>query len=329
MSSLATRSLRRAAASPEPAGRGSGAATVRASIPRVVVVSRPTDYEELLCRHGTRAQASFFLASRQVSIDEAEARHHTHQAALADIASEIPTKWRRSRVPRAELSRFVFEPGDVVVAVGQDGLVANVAKYLDGQQVVGVNPLAGVNAGVLVRHTVAASAERIARAAEGRAQLEERTMVEAQVDDGQRLIALNEIYLGHRSHQSARYAVTLEGRTERQSSSGLIVATGTGATGWSLSIARSTGATELLPAPTERALAFFVREAWPSPATGTALVRGRVGEAEGGARQLVVTSEMNEGGVVFGDGIEDDRLVLGWGMRVELRVAERTLRLVV
>jgi len=303
-----------------------GAGTTRASIPRVVVVSRPTEYEELLRRHGTRAQAAFFLGERRSTLDEIEARHEAQARALNAVAADIPTRWRRSRVPRAELSRFVFEPGDVVVALGQDRLVANVAKYPDAPTVTCVDPPPGRNAGALVRFRAEAAGAAIAAAAEGRARIEARTMVEARLDDGQRLIALNEIYLGHRTHQSSRYRVALGGREERQSSSGLIVASGTGATGWSLSIARAVGATELLPGPTEPALSYFVREAWPSPATGTSLVCGRLG-VKGDAQELTVTSEMGQDGVLFGDGIEDDRVSFGWGVRVTLGVAPQTLRL--
>src|SRR6266700_6241111 len=38
------------------------------------------------------------------------------------------------------LPNFVFGPEDIVVALGQDGLVANTLKYLNGQPLVGVNP---------------------------------------------------------------------------------------------------------------------------------------------------------------------------------------------
>jgi hypothetical protein len=37
---------------------------------------------------------------------------------------------------------------------------------------------------------------------------------------------------------------------------------------------------------------------------------------------------MDDGGVVFGDGIEDDRLDFAWGMRLRIAVAEQRLNLV-
>ena len=49
--------------------------------PRVVVVHRATEYEELLARHGTRGQAAFFLANRGGSLDELERRHEAQAAA--------------------------------------------------------------------------------------------------------------------------------------------------------------------------------------------------------------------------------------------------------
>lgn len=108
--------------------------------PRAVVVHRRTELDELLGRHGTRQQAAFFLSTRGRSLDEVELRHAAQQAALQAVSSSIPLEWRRGMVERADLDRFVFGPEDVIVAVGQDGLVANVAKYLSEQIVVGLNP---------------------------------------------------------------------------------------------------------------------------------------------------------------------------------------------
>jgi hypothetical protein len=294
------------------------------SVPRIVVVARPTEYAALLVRHGTREQARFFLDTRGRSIDEVEARDAAHRAALATVSAAIPADWRRARVLRSDLDRFLFEPSDIVVTVGPSGLVANVAKYLDGQPVIGVSPDAALDGAVLARHAPGDAAVLIRLAAEGRARIEERTMVEAVLDDGQRVLALNEVFLGHASHQSARYLLRSPDGGEHQSSSGIVVTTGTGATGWGRSIVLERHSAMRMPLPDEPALAWFVREAWPAPAFGTARTEGRVAAGE----TLEIVSELDEGGVIFGDGIEQDRIEFGWGVLARVRVARERLRLV-
>jgi hypothetical protein len=289
-----------------------------------VVVTRASEYAALLTRHGTEPQVRFFLEQRGQTLDAVRLRHDRWMAALDAVSQAIPADWRRARVNRPELSRFLFEPGDLVVATGQDGLVANLAKYLHGQLVLGINPDAEQFDGILVPHPPGRAKKLLAAMAAGRAEVEERTMVSARLDDGQSLLALNEIFVGHRSHQSARYRLRLGNREERQSSSGLIVATGTGATGWARSINGERAHPLQLPKPTDWALALFVREPFPSIASGTSLDGGLVN----GHGQLEIVSEMDDGGVVFGDGIEDDRLDFAWGMHLRVEVAEQRLRLV-
>jgi NAD kinase len=294
------------------------------SVPRVVIVSRLTEYAGLLARHATREQAKFFLETRERSIDEVEARDHAQQAALTTVSAAIPAEWRRARVERGDLDRFLFEPVDIVVTVGQSGLVANVAKYLDDQPVIGIDPEPSRDGGVLARHVPKQASLLIRTAAAGHGAIEERTMVEASLDDGQRVLALNEIFVGHRSHQSARYALAWHGDHERQSSSGIVVTTGTGATGWGRSIGMERHTTLEMPRPEDPSLAFFVREAWPSPTFGVSITEGRLGPND----ELAVVSEMDDGGVVFGDGIEPDRVEFGWGVQATVRLAARRLRLV-
>ncbi|MFD6164233.1 hypothetical protein ACFWFR_03535 [Oerskovia sp. NPDC060287] len=337
---------------------------------RVVVVHRRTELDELLDRHATRGQAEFFLRTRGRTLAAVQERHDTVTEARARVAAAIPEGWRRADVERADLGRFLVAPEDVVVVVGQDGLVANVAKYLTDQPVLGVDPQPGTNAGALVRLDVptavgllqragratraeTARQETGGRTAGGRGagrpddgapghalglRTEDLTTVRASLDDGQVLTALNEVFVGHPSHQSARYRIAADGpgdtaggrgasrgsvRNERQSSSGVIVATGAGATGWCASIARERGGRRL-PGPTDPALAWFVREAWPSPATGADLTEGLLDA--GGELRLTVESDQL---VVFGDGVESDRLVASWGQEVTVRVGENRLRLVV
>ncbi len=293
--------------------------------PRAVLVHRRTELEELLARHGTRGQAAFFLSSRGRDIDHVAARHHAVRAAIAAVTSAVPAGWRRGMVERADLARFLFEPGDIIAAVGQDGLVANLAKYLDGQIVIGINPEPGRNPGVLVTHPPEATPALLAAAVSPRAgeYAERRSMVQALTDDGQQLTALNEIYIGQASHQTARYTLTLPGgRTEPQASSGLMVSTGTGATGWCRSAWLERKSTMVLPAPAEQRLAWFVREAWPSPATGTTLTEGDLTTG-----QSLTLSAQSDQLVVFGDGIETDAIPLAWGQAASIRLATQTLHL--
>ncbi|MGP4111406.1 hypothetical protein ACTWP5_10870 [Streptomyces sp. 4N509B] len=294
--------------------------------PRAVLVHRTTEYEELLARHGTHGQAAFFLSSRGRAIEEVAERHHRTRRALAAVASAVPATWRQSRVERADLDRFLFGPEDVVVVVGQDGLVANVAKYLAGQPVVGIDAEPGRNRGVLVRHRPT-DAARLLPAAPAARGVEELTMVEAVADDAERLLALNEIYVGSPTHQTARYRLAPPGTREAgeaQASSGVVVGTGTGATGWLLSLwaQRQPGEGLTLPRPSDPRLVWCVREAWPSPTTGTSRTTGEL--ASGQRLHLTVETDRL---VAFGDGIESDALDLTWGQTVRLGVADTALRL--
>ena len=142
-------------------------------------------------------------------------------------------------------------------------------------------------------------------------------------DDGQELTALNEIYLGQPSHQTARYTCGCRhGQAEAQASSGLIVATGTGGRLVPVGVA---GAAQLTRAagPADRGrLAWFVREAWPSPTTGTVFTEGSLA----GGEVLEVTAESDQL-VLFGDGVESDTVPLTWGQTARLRISSRSLRL--
>jgi hypothetical protein len=252
---------------------------------------------------------------------------HDRQAGVVDqVESSIPADQRRVLLSRADLPRFLFNEDDIVIAIGQDGLIPNAAKYLRGQPVIGINPDPERYDGVLCVHAPSAvdALLRWARCetVPGLA-IQHRTMATAVRDDGQALLALNEIFVGHRTHQSARYRIDDGKRAERHSSSGVICATGTGSTGWARSISEQRGL-EGLPDPEEERLSWFVREPFPSVATQTGMDFGRIDSGD----RLLITSEMGEGGVIFADGIEADWIEFVEGQEVAIRIAPRPLNLV-
>lgn len=291
--------------------------------PRAVVVTRPSDLDRFMARHATRGQAEFFLARRGQSLKELEHQDALLKAAILQARQAIPDDWSTVMVERQDLDRFLFTDRDIVVAIGQDGLVANLAKYLTGQPVIGVTPAASLGAGVLTTTPARRLKALLPQVAAADMVIEARTMVEARLDDGQSLIALNELFIGHRSHQSARYLMRADEQEEFQSSSGVIVSTGTGLTGWARSILTATHRAVSF-SPEDRAAVYFTREPWPSRTTGCDLVFGAVQPDKG----LAVVSRMNDGGVIFADGLEQDFLRFDWGVQASIGLAERTLNLV-
>ena len=150
-------------------------------------------------------------------------------------------------------------------------------------------------------------------------------MLVAEREDGQRLLSLNELFVGHRTHQSARYRLRVGKLEERQSSSGIICATGTGCTGWALSIARQRRIEKQLPTPELDHGVWLVREPFPSVHTKVSLDFGPIAHGA----ELEIVSEMAEDGVVFADGIEADRLEFADGHSLRIGLAEQKLALVV
>ncbi len=295
--------------------------------PRVVLVTRVSPWQAQVQQHGTDDHARFVLTSRGRDPEPLVELHRQVSAAIHTVSAAIPLAWRRARIDRAELDRFLFEPEDVIVVVGQDGLVANAAKYLDGQLVIGIDGTPGHNAGVLAPHRTEAASDLLDRAGVGRPdRVEARTLVDARLDDGRLLWGLNEVFAAHRSLQSARYELAHGSRRERQSSSGVVVATGTRPTGWASSIHRNRRCDVVLPNPTEPRRV----RAGGLEVTGHRLRVHRRGPRPDGSTPdtLELTSEVERRGVGFADGIESDPLPLDRGRTVQIGASHRNLKLV-
>jgi hypothetical protein len=80
------------------------------------------------------------------------------------------------------------------------------------------------------------AAKIVAETIAGKRKIEDVVMARAKVQDGQELLAVNDFFIGQKTHTSARYVIKYGGIKEPQSSSGVIVSTGLGSTGWMKSI---------------------------------------------------------------------------------------------
>jgi NAD kinase len=303
---------------------------------KVVLVTRATRLDELLARHQTLSQARYFVERLGGDFGDYQAEHEAYAAARTTVLEALATHGRYQAVDRALVPNFVFAPDDVVVALGQDGVVANTLKYLHGHPLVGINPDPRRYDGVLLPFQPLDLGRILADVLADRRDARAITLAQATLTDGQALLAVNDFFVGPRTHTSARYRIAYADRAEVQSSSGVIVATGLGSTAWiksivtgSLAVAAAFGANALggyEPMPWDsQSLRFAVREPFPSRSSQAGLVFGTI--APGAA--LEVRSMMGGHGVIFSDGIESDCLEFNSGVRARFTVATRVGRLVV
>jgi NAD kinase len=199
---------------------------------KIVVITKKTPLEELIERFNTVSQAKFYIEHSGQSFAEYEAYHGSYQAALKRLRQALPSGIKSQFIERGFLTNFLFGEKDLVVTLGPDGLVVNTAKYLDGQPIMAVNPDRERIDGVLLPFWIEYIEDRLASVIEGRAAHEIISMAEARLDNGQSLLALNDFFVGPKSHTCLRYAIEHKGVSEEQLSSGIIISTGAGSTGW-------------------------------------------------------------------------------------------------
>ena len=317
----------------------------RQSENKIILVTRPTRLDELVRRFNTVDQARFYVEHLGADFEDYLNEHDTYQRACRFAEASVLRAGRVQTLDRAFVPNFVFGPKDTVVVLGQDGLVANTLKYLEGQPVLGVNPDPTRWDGQLLPFRVPDLVKVMPEVFRQQRPLRVVTMAEARLNNGQFLRAVNDLFVGPRSHGSARYRLEIGDEEERHSSSGVIVSTGLGSTGWFKSlitgahaVAEAAGqllGTEGRAASAKRSpgrarvpraipwdarhLYFTVREPFPTSTTGATLVFGKVTDE----KPLNIISEMAENGVIFSDGVEKDFLEFNSGTHAVISVAKQ------
>ena len=308
---------------------------------KIVLVTRPTRLAELVIRFNTVSQARFYIEHQGADFSDYLREDEIYHRALVEAQHALAQVGRVQVVDRGFVPNFIFAPDDLVVTLGQDGLVANTLKYLDGQPVVGVNPDPERWDGRLLPFRVGDLAKIMPEVAFGKRGMKPVTMAKAALNNGQTMYAVNDLFIGPKSHVSARYLIRVGDASETQSSSGVIVSTGMGSSGWLKSLltgaatvtqsalaelARQAAAKPKKPLNVKSEFAwdadylfYTVREPFPTKTTGTSLVFGRVTPKT----PLILESRMAENGVIFSDGIEKDFLEFNSGTQATIGIAER------
>ncbi|MBI5534429.1 MAG: NAD+ kinase [Deltaproteobacteria bacterium] len=307
-----------------------------ASLDKIVLVTRHTRLQDLIERFNTRAQARFTIERAGGNFADYEQEDDVYRRSLDTLLHTLDLGLKLQVVDRGFVPTFLFTPEDLVITLGQDGLVANTAKYALGRPIVAVNPDPGRFDGILLPFLPDKARGAIEAVLGGRAQVREVTLAEASLSDGQRMLAFNDLFIGAQSHVSARYRLTFAERAEAQSSSGVLVSTGAGSTGWMSSVftmaagvaALIGGSPNLHPLRLDwedPRLLFAVREPFVSRHSSAGVVAGMLEQGQA----LELESLMPSGGVIFSDGVEADFVQFNSGVMARVKAAEQRARLVV
>jgi hypothetical protein len=330
----------------------------------IAVILRETRYEKLVGRWATASAAKFRLklahaherelpagkvptrgksatktptnaVLKAAEFDEYEEENVAYRKTIDELRRELDLGYPLKFIDRSYLPTFDFRGCVLAVVVGQDGLVANAAKYVGDLPIVAINPDPQRIDGILLPFEIRRARRAVQRTLEGKAKVRQVTLAEVNLNDGQRMLAFNDFFLGCNSHVSARYTLQVTSQNEAQSSSGIIIATGAGSTGWLSSIFNMVDgfAVWMGHEPLshvqmnweDRRLIWAVREPFKSKCTSASLVAGKIDEPE----EMIVESLMPTNGVIFSDGVESDFLEFNSGSIARIKVSQQRAHLVV
>jgi NAD kinase len=302
---------------------------------RVIIVRDKTRLEQLIERFNSKAQAQFYIESSGADFNFYELEHESFYNALSKIKEALSGVLKHKIIQRVFLPTYIFTKNDLVLVVGQDGLVANSAKYVNGQPIIGVNPDKKRYDGILLKHNPENLNSLLKKVLKNNYETINVTMAKATLNDGQTLLAFNDFYIGADSHISSRYTIQFGSKKEQQSSSGIIVSTGAGSSGWLSSIFNMANNVnnhnkrdkknlkKTLDWDANR-LAFVVREPFRSKMSQTNIGFGMISTQQ----KLKIESQMPAKGVIFSDGIEADFLNFNSGSIVEIGIADEKANLI-
>ena len=304
------------------------------SVEYAIIVKNKTRLETLIERLNTKAQAKFYIEHSGGNFEEYEIEHENFHHSLSLVQRQLSSVIKNKIVERSFVPSFLFNKKQVVIVVGQDGLVANAAKYVNGIPIVAVNPDSERYDGVLLPFQPNNFILAVERVMKNDFNFRLASFAQATLNDGQRLLAFNDLFIGASSHVSARYKINYSEEVEEQSSSGIIVSTHAGSTGWLSSIfnmaygivdfAESDVKSARHLTPGDEQLIFAVREPFASKKTQTNIQAGFVSNEH----PLIIESFMPNNGIIFSDGIETDFLKFNSGSIVTVNIATEKAKLV-
>lgn len=246
------------------------------------------------------------LRKRDVTVAKMERTHEAHERTIEAVKAALDALGCSSTfVYRARMR--MMRDVDLVVTIGGDGTILEVARQVEGVPLLGVNSAPETSLGLFCGADRKTIREQLARALHGVLPRTPLARLALEVN-GERVWVLNDVLYAHRNPAAmSRYILSIRGRAEEQRSSGVWVATAAGSTGG----IHSAGG-RVLPL-TSKKMQYLVREPFVQGRERPRLLRGILPPIH----KIVLWSKMRQG-MIYVDGPHRS-YALGFGDRAVIQ----------
>lgn len=161
------------------------------SIEYAIIVKNKTRLETLVERFNTKSQAKFYIERLGGNFADYEMEDEIFHQSLSSLQKQLSKVIKHKIIERAYLPSYIFSEKNMIVVIGQDGLVANTAKYSHGRPIIAVNPDIQRCDGILLPFDTNNFINGVENVLSDKYQSRKVKFAEARLNDGQRLLAFN------------------------------------------------------------------------------------------------------------------------------------------
>ncbi len=179
---------------------------------------------------------------------------------------------------RDELTKAKIKDVKAVISFGGDNHFQYVAHFLDKQFLIGMNSDPARSDGALAYFTVQDIKRVLKKLEEGDFLIEEWTRLQIEINNKKiETLAVCEVFVGETARKDmSRHILLYKGKKEEQKSSGILIATGAGSTGWYDSSVRYLYRNGNKFSKTEKTVRFLVTEPYRGKISGFSLLEGEL-----------------------------------------------------
>ena len=292
------------------------------NISNIVIVPKMSKYELDMYIYKL-TPGELLVKYKQEGVDEKRIleSHERQKQSLKELKRFFGEK---QFVPRDELTREIAAKADMVIALGGDNHFQYVSHFLDNSGLImGINSDPLRSEGNLIYLTTSDFENVLKKMQQGDFYMERWTRLEVQLNGEVLELATSELFLGEKERKyMSRHILTIRERTEEQKSSGLLVATGAGSTGWYDSACRYLYPDGNWFSGTAGIARFLVTEPFHGKLSGYSVLEGVLEAGD----ELIVRSLNDSAGILSIDSLEEYEF--NRGASASIQISDKPLRVV-